>query len=59
MEHYEGVINPEEKLSDEEMNFHYFKVHDYDHNDKLDGIELIAALTHYHKRKKQVYRRTD
>lgn len=49
MEHYEGVINPEEKLSDEELTFHYFKVHDYDQNDKLDGIELISALTHYHK----------
>ena len=49
MEHYDGVIDPTAKLSDQELNFHYFKVHDYDKNNQLDGIELIAALTHYHK----------
>ena len=40
---------PEElKLDDQEaMEFHYFKLHDYDNNNKLDGLELGAAMTHY------------
>ena len=37
------------KLDDEEaMQFHYFKLHDYDNNNKMDGLELGAAMTHYH-----------
>lgn len=37
-------------LDDEEaMEFHYFKLHDYDNNNKLDGLELAAAMTHYHE----------
>ena len=37
------------KLDDREaMEFHYFKLHDYDNNNKLDGLELAAAMTHYH-----------
>ena len=37
------------KLDDTEaMEFHYFKLHDYDGNNKLDGLELGAAMTHYH-----------
>ena len=41
--------NPEQlKLDDQEaMEFHYFKLHDYDNNNKLDGLELGAAMTHY------------
>jgi len=35
--------------SSEEMEFHYFKLHDYDNNNKLDGLELMAAMTHYHE----------
>ena len=38
----------DENLSEENLQFHYFKVHDYDNNDKLDGIELANAMTHYH-----------
>ena len=33
----------------ETMEFHYFKLHDYDNNNKLDGLELGAAMTHYHE----------
>ena len=37
------------KLSDKESReFHYFKLHDYDNNNKLDGLELGAAMTHAH-----------
>lgn len=35
--------------SEEEMEFHYFKLHDYDGNNKLDGLELGAAMTHFHE----------
>lgn len=33
--------------SEESTRFHYFKLHDYDHNNKLDGLELYAAIAHY------------
>jgi len=39
----------DEKLSEEELQFQYFKVHDYDNNNKLDGVEIISALTHHEK----------
>lgn len=52
LEHLNGVIDkPEVEMSDEELQFHYFKLHDYDQNTKLDGIEIIDAMTHYHKGK--------
>lgn len=35
-------------MSDEDLQFHYFKLHDYDNNNKLDGIELGNAMTHFH-----------
>lgn len=35
--------------SSEAMEFHYFKLHDYDGNNKLDGLELGAAMTHFHE----------
>lgn len=45
----EYMDQPDElKLDDQEaMEFHYFKLHDYDNNNKLDGLELGAAMTHY------------
>lgn len=36
-------------MTEDEIQFHYFKIHDYDGNNLLDGIELISALTDYHK----------
>ena len=35
-------------MSDADLQFHYFKVHDNDNDDKLDGIELANAMAHYH-----------
>ncbi|XP_006839490.1 PREDICTED: multiple coagulation factor deficiency protein 2 [Chrysochloris asiatica] len=53
MEHLEGVINkPEEEMSPQELQLHYFKMHDYDGNNLLDGLELSTALTHVHKEEK-------
>ena len=48
MEDLEGQIKkPTDEMTPEEMQFHYFKVHDYNNDNKLDGIELISALTHH------------
>jgi len=48
MEDLDGQINkPTGEMSEEELQFHYFKVHDYNDDNKLDGIELISALTHH------------
>jgi len=48
MEDLEGKINkPTDAMTEEELQFHYFKVHDYNDDNKLDGIELITALTHH------------
>ncbi|XP_055120203.1 multiple coagulation factor deficiency protein 2 homolog [Symphalangus syndactylus] len=48
----EGVINkPEAEMSLQELQLHYFKMHDYDGNYLLDGLELSTAITHIQKEK--------
>lgn len=37
------------KMSEQELQFHYFKMHDADNNNKLDGCELIKSLIHWHE----------
>ncbi|XP_013196399.1 multiple coagulation factor deficiency protein 2 homolog isoform X1 [Amyelois transitella] len=37
------------KMSEQELQFHYFKMHDSDNNNKLDGCELIKSLIHWHE----------
>ena len=50
MEHLDGVINkPEKEMSNQELQLHYFKMHDYDGNNLLDGLELATAISHVHK----------
>uniref|UniRef100_A0A8C8RUQ2 EF-hand domain-containing protein n=2 Tax=Pelusios castaneus TaxID=367368 RepID=A0A8C8RUQ2_9SAUR len=50
MEHLEGVIDkPESEMSPQELQLHYFKMHDYDGNNLLDGLELATAISHVHK----------
>ncbi|XP_063047587.1 multiple coagulation factor deficiency protein 2 [Engraulis encrasicolus] len=50
LEHLEGVIDkPESDMSPHELQLHYFKMHDYDGNNLLDGLELATAITHVHK----------
>ncbi|XP_018009332.1 multiple coagulation factor deficiency protein 2 homolog [Hyalella azteca] len=34
------------KMDDKELEFQYFKAHDFDKNYRLDGLELMAALAH-------------
>lgn len=48
-EHLKDVIDkPKEEMTEEELEFHYFKLHDYDSNNKLDGTEITKAITHFH-----------
>ncbi|XP_013379049.1 multiple coagulation factor deficiency protein 2-like [Lingula anatina] len=48
-EHLDGKANVDfSKMSEQEIQFYYFKMHDYDHNNKLDGLELSKAMTHFH-----------
>lgn len=48
-EHLKEVVDkPKEQMTDEELEFHYFKLHDYDNNNKLDGTEITKAITHFH-----------
>ncbi|KAG5676121.1 hypothetical protein PVAND_005974 [Polypedilum vanderplanki] len=36
------------EMSDEEKSFYFFKVHDTDNNNNLDGLEMIKAALHRH-----------
>lgn len=43
------------KMSEQELQFHYFKMHDADNNNKLDGCELIKSLIHWHGKSVQFF----
>ncbi|CAF1348730.1 unnamed protein product [Rotaria magnacalcarata] len=46
----QGQINKStEQLTEEEQNFYYFKLHDTNNDNRLDGLEVIAAFNHEHK----------
>ncbi|KAH3846170.1 hypothetical protein DPMN_088468 [Dreissena polymorpha] len=48
-EHLKDLVDkPKEDMTEEELEFHYFKLHDYDGNNKLDGIKITKAITHFH-----------
>ncbi|KAG5308671.1 MCFD2 protein, partial [Acromyrmex insinuator] len=34
------------KMTEQEIEFHYFQIHDFDNNTKLDGLEILHALQH-------------
>ncbi|GFU30394.1 hypothetical protein NPIL_512681 [Nephila pilipes] len=36
------------QMTGDELRFHYFKMHDSDSNDKLDGCEIVRSLLHWH-----------
>ncbi|XP_058454747.1 multiple coagulation factor deficiency protein 2 homolog isoform X7 [Malaya genurostris] len=46
------------KMSEQELQFHYFKMHDSDNNNKLDGCELIKSLIHWHDHKSTTEKET-
>lgn len=33
-------------MTDEELEFYYFQMHDTDKNSKLDGLEILQAIFH-------------
>jgi Ca2+-binding EF-hand superfamily protein len=45
----EGKVDPTANMTPEQLQFHYFNMHDLDKNGRLDGIELIKAITHFHQ----------
>lgn len=47
MEHLNGTINKtKEQMTANEEDFYFFKTHDYDNNNMLDGLEIMLALSH-------------
>ncbi|CAG9530242.1 unnamed protein product [Cercopithifilaria johnstoni] len=45
--HLNGKRDPIAKMTPEQLQFHYFNMHDLDSDESLDGIELIKAITHF------------
>lgn len=41
------------QMSEPELQFHFFKMHDADNNNKLDGCELLKSLIHFHEESSQ------
>ncbi|XP_071518409.1 multiple coagulation factor deficiency protein 2 homolog [Panulirus ornatus] len=35
-----------EAMSERELDYHYFRMHDFDENLRLDGLELLVAIMH-------------
>ena len=45
-----GVIDKKiEDMTSEELQFHYFRQHDYDGDNMLDGNEVVMSLLHHAK----------
>lgn len=40
----EGAEVNLDDMSDEELHFYYFTLHDHDQNKKLDGLEILYAM---------------
>ncbi|KAG0698747.1 Multiple coagulation factor deficiency protein 2 [Chionoecetes opilio] len=42
-----------QEMSEKELDFHYFRMHDFDNNLLLDGLEILAALGHVVEEEKE------
>ncbi|KAL8610963.1 hypothetical protein ACOMHN_042579 [Nucella lapillus] len=42
----EEIGNINKEMSPEEMEFHYFRLHDTNNDTRLDGLEILKALSH-------------
>lgn len=40
-----GIVDTTNMTADD-LNLHYFKLHDYDENEKLDGLEILQSFMH-------------
>ena len=62
-EHYQDFVDFEhlnyDKMRDEEIAFHYFKIHDTDNNNRLDGLEIMQAMMHNKDFRKDLMRGED
>ncbi|KAG8176544.1 hypothetical protein JTE90_014888 [Oedothorax gibbosus] len=47
-DHLGDVVGDMDTMSDDQLRFLYFKMHDTDSNEKLDGKELVDSLLHFH-----------
>ena len=45
-EHMKDQIDTNRHMSPQELEFHYFRLHDSNNDTKLDGLEILAALGH-------------
>ena len=49
-EDLDGVIDKKpEEMTNDELQFHYFRQHDYDKDNSLDGNEIVMSLLHHAK----------
>ncbi|XP_076344158.1 multiple coagulation factor deficiency protein 2 homolog isoform X3 [Tachypleus tridentatus] len=39
-------IDMDDPMTDKELEIYYFQLHDMDNNNKLDGLEILAAINH-------------
>ncbi len=47
LEHLDSYINKtKDQMTPDEQNFYYFKLHDYNNDNMLDGLELVGAFAH-------------
>ncbi|KAK3597168.1 hypothetical protein CHS0354_038093 [Potamilus streckersoni] len=45
-EHMKDEINMNKQMTPQEMEFHYFRIHDVNNDTQLDGIEILQAMSH-------------
>ncbi|CAC5405703.1 MCFD2 [Mytilus coruscus] len=45
-EHLKDEIDVTKKMTPQELEFHYFRLHDTNNDTKLDGLEIMSALSH-------------
>uniref|UniRef100_A0A1B0FG00 EF-hand domain-containing protein n=1 Tax=Glossina morsitans morsitans TaxID=37546 RepID=A0A1B0FG00_GLOMM len=51
-----GINANIEDMSEEELTFYYFKIHDSDNNNALDGLEMLQAAVHQDQKFKKLDR---
>ncbi|KAL5008813.1 hypothetical protein ScPMuIL_014394 [Solemya velum] len=45
-EHLKDEVDTDREMTPQEMEFHYFRLHDANNDTQLDGLEILAALSH-------------
>nr|CDJ84849.1 Multiple coagulation factor deficiency protein [Haemonchus contortus] len=47
-EHLKGKIEVNAPMTEAQKLFHYFSMNDLNHDNQLDGIEILKSMTHSH-----------